>query len=142
MIVCDANVLLYAYDSGSALHKACRDWLGAALSGPESIGLPWQSLLAFVRIATNRRVFRVPLSTAEASDIVSSWLSRAQVVVPEPGARYWQILQSQLLSARITGPLVTDAALAALAIEQGASLCTTDRDFRRFDGLSLVDPAA
>ena len=142
MIVCDANVLLYAYDSHSELHAPCRDWLTRALNGSEPVGLPWQTLQAFLRIATNKRVYQLPLATIDACAIVSSWLSRSQVVVPHPGEQYWRILQSQLTAARVSGPLVSDAALAALAIEQGASLCTTDRDFRRFDGLKLVDPTA
>jgi uncharacterized protein len=142
MIVCDANVLLYAYDSRSVQHAPCRDWFAKALSGAESIGIPWQSLLAFIRISTNSRAYPSPLTTRRANDLVSSWLNRTQVVVPEPGARYWQILQAQLLSARVSGAMVTDAALAALALEQGAALCTTNRDFRRFDGLELIDPSA
>jgi toxin-antitoxin system PIN domain toxin len=140
MIVCDANALLYAYDARSALHEPCRKWLVLALNGTEQVGLPWQSLLAFVRIATNARAYVRPMTGAQACAVVSSWLERPQVCIPSPGERYWAILQAQMQAARVTGPMVSDAALAALALEQGATLCTTDRDFRRFDGLKLYDP--
>ena len=142
MILLDANVLLYAYDSSSASHSRCKAWLEAALNGEMQIGVPWQTLLAFVRIATNPRAFVNPLSIGAAVELIETWRARPHVVVPAPGARYWAILKQQLLEAQITGPLVTDAALAALAIEQGASLATTDRDFRRFDGLEIVNPVA
>lgn len=141
MIVLDANVLLYAYDSSSAAHGRCRDWLEAALNGEAQIGIPWQTLLAFVRIATNPRAFAKPLSIGAAIELVETWTARPHVVVPAPGARYWPILKQQLLEAQVSGPLVTDAALAALALEQGATLATTDRDFRRFDELEILNPA-
>ena len=142
MIVCDANVLLYAYDRGSRFHVPCRAWFEAALSGSDSLGLPWQSVLAFIRIATNPRVYERPMALDTACATVSAWLARPQVQIPEPAARYWEILRALLQEARVTGPLVTDAALAAIALECGATLCTTDRDFRRFESLKLLDPTA
>jgi toxin-antitoxin system PIN domain toxin len=142
MIVLDANVLLYAYDREAPQHHACQHWLTNAFNGRETIGLPWQTALAFIRIATHAKVYRKPMSTELAIGLVSSWLERPQVVALSPDAQFWTILRHQLTSAQIRGPLVTDAALAALALEQGASLCTTDRDFRRFDGLILIDPTA
>jgi len=140
VIVLDANVLLYAYDSSSLAHERCRHWLTEAFNGGEQIGLPWQTLLAFVRIATNSRAFRVPLSGERACVIVSQWLTLPQVVVVAPGEAFWSIFVEQVKRAQVLGPLVTDAALAALAIESGATLCSTDRDFLRFEGLKLVDP--
>jgi uncharacterized protein len=137
----DANILLYAYDSNSPHHAVCCAWLDAALNSDEIIALPWQTLLAFVRIATNPRAVRQPLSGPEACGIVSSWLERPNVVVTEAGERFWGIFQTQVLDAQVSGPLVTDAALAALALEHGATLCSTDRDFRRFEGLKLLDPS-
>ena len=142
MIVCDANVLLYAYDRGSRFHVPCRAWFEAALSGSDSLGLPWQSVLAFIRIATNPRVYERPMALDTACATVSAWLARPHVQIPEPAARYWDILRAQLQEARVTGPLVSDAALAAIALECGATLCTTGRDFRRFSGLRLLDPTA
>lgn len=140
MIVVDANVLLYAYDSSSPAHERCRHWLTEAFNGSEQIGLPWQTLLAFVRIATNSRAFRTPLSREDACTIVSQWLAQPQVVVLSPGERFWSIFVEQVKRAQVLGPLVTDAALAALAIESGAALCSTDRDFLRFEELKLIDP--
>jgi toxin-antitoxin system PIN domain toxin len=136
----DVNVLLYAHDTSAAHHPRCRDWLVRALKGDEPVGLPWQTLLGFVRIATNPRAVRRPLPAAEACAIVGRWLERPQAVVVEPGERYWEILRALVARSQVQGPLVSDAALAALAIEQGATLCTTDRDFRRFDGVTLFDP--
>jgi toxin-antitoxin system PIN domain toxin len=136
----DANILLYAYDSDSAHHAACRSWLEAAFNSEEIIALPWQTLLAFVRIATNPRATKKPLQSADACNIVSSWLDQVNVSVIGAGERFWEILQHQTLEAQVTGPLVTDAALAALALEHGATLCSVDRDFRRFRSLKLIDP--
>jgi uncharacterized protein len=136
----DANVLLYAYDSDSAHHRVCRSWLEAAFNSDEIVALPWQTLLAFVRISTNSRATKKPLQSAEACNIVSSWLDQVNVSAIGAGDRFWELLKDQILEAQVTGPLVTDAALAALAIEHGATLCSVDRDFRRFRGLKLIDP--
>lgn len=140
MKLIDVNVLLYAYDEGSAHHPACRVWLTTAFNAEETLALPWQTLLAFVRISTNARAVRRPLSGPEACGIVSSWIERPNVAVIGAGARFWEIFQAQVAEARVAGPLVTDAALVALALEHGATLCSTDRDFRRFKGLELLDP--
>jgi toxin-antitoxin system PIN domain toxin len=136
----DASVLLSAYDSDSAHHRVCRSWLEAAFNSDEIVALPWQTLLAFVRISTNPRATRKPLQSAEACNIVSSWLDQPNVRVIGAGDRFWELLKDQILEAQVTGPLVTDAALAALALEHGATLCSVDRDFRRFRGLRLIDP--
>jgi uncharacterized protein len=140
MKLLDANILLYAYDKSAAHHETCRAWLESALNAGETIALPWQTILAFVRIATNPRAVKHPLSGAHACDIVGTWLERPNVVVINAADRFWNILRQQIIEGQVSGPLVTDAALAALAIEHGATLCSTDRDFRRFEGLKLVDP--
>ncbi len=140
MKLLDANILLYAYDSDSAHHVACRPWLEAAFNSEETVALPWQTLLAFLRISTNSRATKKPLQSAEACEIVSSWLNQVNVSVIGAGERFWELLQHQMREAQVTGPLVTDAALAALALEHGATLCSVDRDFRRFRGLKLIDP--
>ena len=140
MKLLDANILLYAYDSDSAHHAICRSWLEAAFNSEEIVALPWQTLLAFVRISTNSRATKKPLQSAEACKIVSTLLHQANVSVIGAGERFWELLQDQIREAQVTGPLVTDAALAALALEHGATLCSVDRDFRRFRGLKLIDP--
>lgn len=141
MIVVDANVLLYAYHPRAERHLACRSWLERALSGSTLVGLPWLSVWAFLRIATNPRAFDRPLATQEAEEIVDSWLQEPVVRTIEPGERYWPILHGLLAEGQVSGPLVTDAALAALALENGAVLCTTDQDFRRFPALATLNPA-
>lgn len=140
MRLLDANILLYAYDSGSQHHLKCRAWLETALNAEEIVALPWQTILAFVRIATNAKAVRQPLSGPEACAIAESWLLRPNVVVLEHGEKFWGIFRAQIDEAQITGPLVTDTALAALALENGAVLCSTDRDFRRFRQLRVLDP--
>ncbi|MBS0367420.1 MAG: PIN domain-containing protein [Proteobacteria bacterium] len=142
MKLLDANVLLYAYDSASAHHAACAAWLEAALAEDEPVGVPWQTSLAFVRIATNPRAVRQPLGIEDACGIVTALIERPGVIVVEPGERFWVLFRQLVTEARVHGPLVTDAVLAALALEQGAAVCTTDRDFRRFAGLSVIDPSA
>jgi uncharacterized protein len=140
MKLLDANILLYAYDKSSGHHQTCRAWLESAFNADEMIALPWQTILAFVRISTNPRAVKNPLSNTDACAIVDAWLERPNVVVVNAADRFWNILRQQIMDAQVSGPLVTDAALAALALEQGATLCSTDRDFRRFQGLKLVDP--
>lgn len=140
MRLLDANILLYAYNRDSPHHERCRIWLENAFSAAETIALPWQTLLAFVRIVTNPRAMRKPVSGSQACAIVDTWLERPNVVIVGPAERFWSLFSQQVVEAQITGPLVTDASLAALAIEQGATLCSTDRDFRRFRGLTLLDP--
>lgn len=140
MTLVDANLLLYAYDASSRFHEGARSWLEERLSGTEPVGLAWITLLAFLRIATNPRALARPLLTERAVAIVSSWLALPCVVRPEPGERHWEILSGLMSSAQARGPLVMDAHLAALALEHGAVLATTDRDFARFEGLRTVNP--
>jgi toxin-antitoxin system PIN domain toxin len=140
MKLLDANILLYAYNSDSPHHEACRAWLEEAINGAEPIALPWQTALAFVRISTNLRVSSQPLTSEQACNIVDRWIEHPNVTLVGPTEQYWSVLRELLIEAQVNGPLVTDAALAALALEQGATLCSTDRDFRRFRGLKLIDP--
>jgi toxin-antitoxin system PIN domain toxin len=140
VILVDANVVLYAYHPRAAQHEACRHWMEMTFSDLTPVGLPWLTIWAFLRISTNPRAFEQPLGIKEAEDIVSSWLDVPVVRVVEPGERYWEILSKLLVEAQVSGPLVTDAALAALALEHGASVCTTDRDFLRFSEVKATDP--
>jgi toxin-antitoxin system PIN domain toxin len=140
LILVDANLVLYAYHPQAKQHAASRAWLEAALSGPELVRFAWVTLWAFVRIATNPRVFERPMTAPEAADAVSSWLDQPVAAVLDPGERHWDILQGLLREGQATGPLVMDAVLAALAIEHGAVLHTTDRDFSRFPGLRWRNP--
>jgi toxin-antitoxin system PIN domain toxin len=140
VIVVDANLLLYAYDPDSARHEASRRWLESALSGADMVRFTWLTLWAFIRISTNSRVFAQPLSASEAHDAVASWLQQPNAGVIEPGDRHLEILGDVLRAGQASGPLVMDAALAAIAIEHGATLCSTDRDFSRFADLDWRNP--
>ena len=142
MILVDANVLLYAYQPRAPQHERCRSWVEKAFAGDEAVCIAWVTLLAFIRIGTNPRVFEAPLSAAEATAIVSSWIARESVSVLEAGEQCFEILRGLLVEAQVSGPLVMDAFLAALALENGATLVTTDRDFTRFPKLRLSDPTA
>jgi toxin-antitoxin system PIN domain toxin len=140
MILVDANVLIYAHNTLAQQHERAKLWLLAALSSGEPIGLSWVSLLAFLRITTGPRSFIDPMSLDEAGGIVTAWLAHPGVTVLQPTERHWTILSRLLVDGQARGPLVMDAHLAALAIEHGATLCTTDRDFTRFKGLRLLNP--
>jgi hypothetical protein len=142
VILVDANLLLYAYHKRAEQHERSRAWLEAALSGAESVGFAWLSLWAFLRIATNPRVFERPLSTQEAEAAVSSWLAQPAAEILDPGERHWEILRGLMRDGQAAGPLVMDAVLAAIALEHGATLCTTDRDFSRFPKLKWMNPLA
>lgn len=140
MIALDANVLLYAYHAGAPEHARAKTWLEQLFNSPEAVRLPWITIHAFLRISTNVRAFHQPLTMQEARDHVDTWLALPNVAVLEPSEHYWPTLRTLLVDAQVVGPLVTDAALAALAIEHGAILATTDRDFARFPGLKVQNP--
>ena len=142
MTLIDANLLLYAYDPQSEHHAASKAWLETTLSGPQLVRFAWMTLWAFLRIATNARVYERPLSIAEAEHAVASWLEQPAVGILEPGERHWEILRRLTKDGQAAGALVMDAALAAVAIEHGATLYTTDRDFARFTGLRWTNPVA
>ena len=140
MILIDANLLLYAYDTSAESHRQAKKWLGQALSKPEPVSLSWITILAFLRISTDRRIFLRPLPIKEALNIVSEWLSSSTVHVLSPTDRHFEILRPLLSAGQAVGPLVMDGHLAALAIEHGAVVYTTDRDFARFPGLKFLNP--
>ena len=140
MILVDANILLYAYVPSSNHHEAARAWLESTFSKPDPVALAWATILAFLRISTTPRIFRHPFSAAEAMAIVSGWLEQPLACILSPGERHWEILRSLISKGQAHGPLISDAHLAALAIEHGATLATTDRDFTRFPGLRIVSP--
>jgi hypothetical protein len=142
VIFVDANLLLYAYHPRAEQHQASRAWLEAVLSGPDLVRFAWLTLWAFLRIATNPRVFERPLSISEAEAAISSWLGQPAAGILDPGERHWEILRGVLSDGQAAGPLVMDAVLAAIALEHGATVCATYRDFSRFSGLSWTNPLA
>ncbi len=140
MIVIDANVLIYAYQADSPQHLAAKGWLENLFAGEEIIGLPWLTLWAFLRICTNPRAWPSPMPAATALQHIRHWLSQPGVVVLNPGPRHLEILEDLVTKDGAAGPLVTDAAVAAMAVENGAMLVSTDRDFSRFAKLRWINP--
>lgn len=140
MIILDANILLYAFDETSPFHGIIRAWLEAQFRNREVIGLPWISLWAFLRVATNQRLNQSALSLAEAFAVIRDIHRMPKAIVVQPGSQHAQILSRIASDAQASGPRMTDAVLAALAIEHGAKLASTDRDFSRFRELKWVNP--
>jgi len=142
VILIDANILLYASNTAAIEHAKARDWLDRKLGGVARVGLPWSTLLAFLRIATNSRAFPRAMTMALAWRQVSEWLACEPTWIPEPTERHSEILGELLALPGVQGNLVPDAHLAALAIEHGLTLCTTDGDFARFPRLRCCNPLA
>jgi len=140
MILIDANLLLYAYNKSSEHQVRAREWLEDMFSKPQPVRLAWVTIVTFLRIGTSSRAYPHPLTNKQANDIVSSWLIQPSVDILSPGEGHWEILSGLLNKSQALGSLVTDAHLAALAIEHGAILCTSDQDFTRFSGLQWKNP--
>lgn len=140
MNLVDANVLIYAVNSDSPHHDRARRWLEAALSGTAPVGLTWSVLLAFLRITTRRGILERPLPVGDALAYVDSWLRQPPVELIAPGPHHWAVLRTLIATSGAAGNLTSDAHLAALALEGGWSLVSTDHDFRRFAGLTFVNP--
>ena len=140
MIVIDANLLIYSYDRDSAHHKKSRFWLEEVLSGVEAVGLPWQSVSAFLRVITNRRLSGMRVSLQQAVQVVDEWLQQPNLQILVPADEHWSVLRQMILEGQASGPLVSDAEIAAITIEHGAVLHTADRDFARFPGLRWKNP--
>ena len=142
MTLLDANILLYAYDDRSPHHAVIRGWLEKLLSSEEMVGLPWLSAWAFVRIITNPKITVQPLMAEQAMSVLGKLRNHPHVAMVNPGRHHARYLLEEMLSAQIQGSQTTDAALAALAREHGATLASTDAGFRRFPALSWINPLA
>ena len=142
MIVIDANLLLCAYDPASPHHGNARSWIEQTFSGNEAIGIPWLSVAAFLRIATNAKLPGQGVAFDRAAQVVDEWLGQPNVRLLAPGERHWPLFRQMITDGQARGPLVSDAQLAALTIEHGGVLHTTDRDFARFPGLRWTNPIA
>lgn len=140
MILVDANLLVYAHVASMSQHEAARSWLDRRLNGTAPVALPWPSLLGFARLVTNPRIFQRPLTIAGAWRQIESWLDCPSVNVPAPTERHREVLAPLIMVAAGRSNLVPDAHLAALAIEHGLVLCSTDGDFARFPGLRWENP--
>jgi hypothetical protein len=142
VILVDANLLLYAANRAAPEHPRARVWLDERLNGVARVALPWPPLLAFVRLASNPVVVRHAVTPGEAWRQVEEWLACEPVWIPQPGPQHTEILGAFLKHSWMTSRLVPDAHLAALAIEHGLTLCSTDGDFARFPGLKWNNPMA
>lgn len=138
----DANILLYATDETSPFHQPARTWLEDALNGNRRVAIPWQSLTAFLRIATNPRALTDPLDPAGAWEIIDRWLTAPATWIPEPGPGHADILRRITTELDLRAGLVTDAVLAALCIEHGLTIISADSDFARFDEIDWHNPVA
>lgn len=142
MILVDANLLIYAVNKDLPEHKRARLWWEEALSGVDDVGLAWMSLMAFLRICTNARIFENPLSPEQALAFIDEWLDRPNVSMVVPGVGHWAILKNLMRQTGTAGNLTTDAHIAALALEHGCTVCSADNDFKRFPGVAHVNPLA
>jgi toxin-antitoxin system PIN domain toxin len=141
MILPDVNMLLYAVNSASDQHMAALRALRQGFDDPRGVAFAWMALLAFLRLSTRRGIFPRPLSVEDALRVIEHWLGHPQAQVVHPGERHAEILGRLLKSAGTAGNLTTDAHLAALAIEHGATVLSFDRDFARFEGVRWTLPA-
>jgi len=140
LILVDANILIYAEDSFNPYNQKARVWWDSQLSGTETVCLCWTVLSAFIRIATNPRVFEYPLSLEQAINRVQSWIEQPCIRIIRPTERHWVVFKEMLTEYQAVANLVSDAHLAALAIEHGCTLASTDSDFARFSKLKWINP--
>ena len=140
MILVDTNLLVYVVQAQSPFHARAQRWLNELLNGDELVGLPWTTIIGFVRVSSNSRIFPSALTVSRSIGVVDEWLENRLVSVVEPAAGHWSIMRELLLEAGRGANLTTDAHLAALCIERGATLHSADGDFSRFRGLRWVNP--
>ena len=142
MKIVDINILIYAVNKDAPLHRKIREWWESAVIDDEPIGLPWVVILGFIRIVTNSRIMPSPLQPEAAMAVVDEWLSLPGIDVVQPRRNHWAILRELFTDLGTAANLTTDAHLAALAIDYGARLYSTDNDFARFQKLRWADPLA
>ncbi len=141
-MIVDANLLLYAVDERSPHHEAAARWLLDALNGARRVGLPWQTIGAFLRIVTHPRVSTSPLSAGAAQDHVDRWLRAESAWIPPATAATARIYSALAVRHGITGNLVPDAQLASIAIEHGVEVASADTDFARWPEVRWNNPLA
>lgn len=134
-------MLLHAVNARSREHSASRQWLVQALEGGEVVGFAWMVLLTFLRLATHPAVFPRPMTGQQAGSTIEAWLGSPQTVIVEPTRRHLPLLRGLLVQTGTAGNLVSDAHLAALALEHDATVISFDRDFGRFEGMQWELPA-
>ena len=140
MILIDTNLLVYAINNDAPYHSEARLWLKRTFSSTTWVGLPWICLLGFIRVTTHKSVLSNPLQVEAALKHVNAWLNQPFVEPVGPGKGHWHILQNLLRSSGAAGNLTTDAHIAAMALERGATVYSADHDFKRFPGVEHVNP--
>jgi len=140
VILVDVNLLVYSWDRGSPHHEAARSWLDARLNETARVALPWESTLGFLRVVTNPRIYQRPETIARAWGQVEEWLTCRNVWIPRASDEHEVVLGGLLRNLGGGSTLIPDAHLAALAIEYGLILCSSDGDFARFSGLRWMNP--
>jgi uncharacterized protein len=138
MKLVDANVLLFAVNADAKEHSRAKSWIETSLSGREPIAFAWVALLAFLRISTHPSLFQKPLRLVKAFKLLETWIGLRNARIIHPGERHLEILHGLVEQSGITGNLINDAHLAALALEHGAELVSFDRDFAQFEGLRTI----
>ena len=140
MIVPDVNLLVYAYNADAHQHSAARYWWDALLNGTEPVGLPWAVVTGFVRLMTNPRIVASPLTPEQAVSDVRGWLHHDHIFLLNPGPEHLDLLLGYLVAVSAGADWVTDAHIAALAVEHGAVVHSNDADFGRFPGVQWHNP--
>jgi uncharacterized protein len=140
VIIPDVNILVYAYNVDAKQHRAAKDWWERTLTEPEVVGLPWVTILGFIRVSTQRRIIDHPMFPKDAVERVRSWLAVPNVQIISAGEEHGEILFELIDEVGTAGDLTTDAHLAALAIEHRGRIVSTDADFARFRGLRWFNP--
>jgi toxin-antitoxin system PIN domain toxin len=138
----DANLLIYSHDASSVHHEKARTWFEDGLNSPRRIGIPWPSIVAFLRLTTNPRVSAQPFTPAEAWEHVESWFRSPSAWIPQPTTRHREVFRSLVVDLQLTANLISDAHLAALAMEHGLELFSADSDFARFPAVRWRNPLA
>jgi uncharacterized protein len=140
MMIPDVNLLVYAVDRDSPFHQPARVWLEEALNGTETVGFAWNVVLGFLRLTTRSAVMPNPITIDQSLDLIAAWLAQPPAAIIEPGERHLTLLRDLLSRAGTAGNLTSDAHLAAIALEHGAEVCSTDNDFSRFAELRWRNP--
>ncbi len=140
MILLDANILIRASNEDDPDHAKIKKWVEEAFSCEDLVCIPWVSIWAFLRIVTNPRLFARPIPTDRAFLAVKRWVALPNVSVVNPGLRHMQLLEAMVGEGQASGPLLSDAVIAAIAVEEGCDLVSTDRDLLRFPGIRVVNP--
>src|SRR5258707_1512743 len=136
----DTNILVYAAIHSSARHPRAKDWLNAQFASPARVGLPWHSLLGYVRLVSNRNTYPVGPSASDAWSVVRKWRHAPNVWIPQPTEQHGDVIDALFASTNITSNAVMDVHLAALAIEHGLTLCSADNGFARYRDLRWLNP--